>query len=125
VEAKTVALKQRSTERRNIMFDVFITHKFEYSARWKTKDISLHGALIDMAHGDLPVNSDVEAVLALRSPDGVEHHRIPARIVRAAENGVALRFRGYGNQTYAALKRLLYADNAHLASPSSCGAARR
>ncbi|MHB8455032.1 MAG: PilZ domain-containing protein [Acidiferrobacterales bacterium] len=109
-------LKQRSTERRPISLDIFITHKLEYSARWKTRDLSLHGALIDMAHDDLPPECDVEAILAVKSQHGVEHHRIPARIIRAGENGVALRFRGYGNQTYAALSHLLYFDRTRPAS---------
>ncbi len=103
-------LKQRSTERRPIALDIFITHKLEYSARWKTRDLSLHGALIDMAHDDLPPDCDVEAILAVKSQQGVEHHRIPARIIRVGEKGVALRFRGYGNQTYAVLAHLLYSE---------------
>ena len=116
-----MALKQRSTERRAIALDIFITHKFEYSARWKTKDLSLHGALINMAHDDLPANSEVEAILALKSRNGVEHHRIPARIVRVGEMGVALHFQGYGNRTYLVLRRLLYGSGVRATPPPSGG----
>ncbi len=102
--------KQRATERRAVALDVYITHRLEYSARWKTKNLSLHGALIDMAHDDLLPDCVVEAVLSLKSRTGEERHHIAARIVRADKDGVALRFGGYGNQTYTALAKLLYVN---------------
>ena len=105
-----VAFKQRATERRAIALDIYITHKLEYSARWKTKNLSLHGALIDMAQDDLTPNATVEAILSLKSGAVEEQHHIAAHIVRVSRNGVALRFGGYGNQTYTALAHLLYVN---------------
>ncbi|MHB8345713.1 MAG: PilZ domain-containing protein [Acidiferrobacterales bacterium] len=103
-----MAFKKRATERRTVTLDVYITHKLEYTAVWKTKDLSLHGALIDMAQGDLAPNCDVEAILAVKSKGREQRHHIAARIVRVSARGVALRFSGYGNQTHTALTRLLY-----------------
>ncbi|MDA8364616.1 MAG: PilZ domain-containing protein [Gammaproteobacteria bacterium] len=105
-----MAFKQRATERRAIALDIYITHKLEYSARWKTKNLSLHGALIDMAQDDLVPNATVEAILALKSGAVEERHHIAAHIVRVGRSGVALRFGGYGNQTYTALAHLLYVN---------------
>ncbi len=103
-----MVFKKRATERRAVTLEIYITHKLEYSARWKTKDLSLHGALIDMAQDDLAPDCHVEAIFSLKSRGGIERHHIAARIVRVAKTGVALRFGGYGNQTYTALTRLLY-----------------
>ncbi len=109
-------VKKRATERRAVTVDIYITHKLDYSARWKTKNLSMHGALITMAQEDLAPDCEVGAILALRSRNGEERHHIPARIVRADRDGVALRFGGYGNHTYSALSRLLYVS---LTEPSA------
>jgi len=113
-----MAYKKRATERRAVTLDIYITHKLEYSARWKTKDLSLHGALIDMAQDDLAPNCDVEAILVVGSCGREARHHIAARIVRTGKNGVALRFGGYGNKTYTALTHLLYVKRTGLPTTS-------
>ena len=106
-QSSEIVIERRATARVPVELDIVISRPGSYCGCWKTSDLSLHGAHIKMAPGDLPPDSDVAAILSLdrRSAEPVE---IPARIVRKSGDGVALKFGGFGNQIYNSLSYLLY-----------------
>ena len=102
--------EKRSALRNNLSIDVVISHDIDYTARWKTKNISMHGALIDMPGEDLFGKTAVETVLEVRSGRKTDRYHLPASIVRMTTNDVALKFAGYGDKTYSALVNILSGD---------------
>lgn len=101
---------KRFAVRKKISVDIIVNYDLDYTELWKTKNLSLNGVLVEMPQHDLPSRAEVEAILALADHNHLEQHHVPALVVRAAPNGVALMFRDYENRTYAALAKLLYAE---------------
>ncbi len=101
---------KRFAVRKQICVDVIVNHELNYTGLWKTKNLSLNGAFVEMPGEHLSPQADVEAILALADLDCPQRHHIVARVVRAGPDGVALMFRDYGNHTYTALAKLLYAE---------------
>jgi hypothetical protein len=100
--------EQRSSIRKKISLNIVINYDLAYSKRWKMRDLSLGGAMVEMKRDELLPGTLVEAVLALKEHGEYGLHRLPAEVVRADRNGVALRFRNYDNKAYTALVNLLY-----------------
>ena len=106
-----IVVERRATSRVPVELDIIIARPGRYCGRWKTTNLSLHGAHVNMAPSDMPVDSDVAATLSLDRPldrKGVEPLNVQARIVRVSGGGVALKFGGFGNQAYNSLTFLLY-----------------
>ena len=103
-------IEHRTSIRKDIALDVLINYDLLYSRRWKVHDLSLNGALIQTDMTDLPPGVSVEAVLQLKEQGKYGLYRLPADVVRADRQGVALRFRQYDNRAYTALVDLLYAS---------------
>ncbi|MHB8455030.1 MAG: PilZ domain-containing protein [Acidiferrobacterales bacterium] len=101
---------KRFAARKEISIDIIVNYDLEYTGLWKTKNLSLNGALVDMPKQDIPPQAEIEAILAITDNDYLEQHHVPARVVRTATDGVALVFRDYESRTYAALAKLLYAE---------------
>lgn len=101
-------VEQRVSIRKKIPLNILINHDLTYSERWKIRDLSLNGALVEMDRGDLAPGTPIEAVIALKDRDEYDSHRLPAEVVRVDHNGVAVRFRNYDNRAYTALVNLLY-----------------
>jgi hypothetical protein len=100
--------EQRSSIRKAISLNIVINYDLAYSKRWKVRDLSLNGAMVDMRRDELLPGTPVEAVLALKEHGEYGLHRLPAEVVRTDRNGVALRFRNYDDRAYTALVNLLY-----------------
>jgi hypothetical protein len=99
--------EKRSALRNNLSINVVIHHDIDYVARWKTKNLSMHGVLVDMPGEDLFGKSMVETVLEVKTGGKTERFCLPANIVRMTTNDVALKFAGYGDKTYSALSNIL------------------
>jgi hypothetical protein len=100
--------EQRQSIRKSIPLHILVNQDFTYSKRWKVRDLSLNGARLEMNRDEISPGTTVEAVLSLREDDEYDLHRVPAYVVRADGEGVALQFRGYDDRTYTALVNLLY-----------------
>jgi len=100
--------EQRTSIRKKISLNIVINHDLAYSKRWKVRDLSLGGAMVEMRRDELLPGTPVEAVLALKEHGEYGLHRLPAEVVRTDKNGVALRFRNYDDKAYTALVNLLY-----------------
>jgi len=101
---------KRFAVRKQISIDIIVNYDLDYTGLWKTKNLSLNGALVDMPGHDLPPSAEIEAILALADNDHLEQHHVPARVVRTAPNAIALMFQDYENRTYTALAKLLYSE---------------
>ena len=101
---------KRFAIRKPVCVDVIVNHELDYTGLWKTKNLSLNGAFVEMPAEGLALQAEVEAILALTDRDRLERHHVTARVVRTGPDGIALMFRDYGNHTYTALARLLYAE---------------
>lgn len=102
-----VVAERRAAGRIAVEMEIVVSRPGSYFGRWRTTNLSLHGAGLNMAPRDLPVDLPVTTTL-WSDEDGVEPIRLEGRVVRASRDGVAVRFNGYGNQTYNALAFLLY-----------------
>lgn len=100
--------EQRHSIRKKISLNIVVNRDLAYSERWKVRDLSLSGVRLEAARNGLSPGTPVEAVLTLKQHDEYELHRMPADVVRADRDGVALRFRRYDDRTYTALVNLLY-----------------
>lgn len=106
-----IVVERRATSRVPVELDIIIARPGRYCGRWKTTNLSLHGAHVNMAPHDLPVDSDVAATLSIERPSdrgSAEALNIQARIVRVSGGGIGLKFGGFGNQAYNSLAFLLY-----------------
>lgn len=102
-----VVTERRAAGRIAVDMEIVVSRPGNYFGRWRTTNLSLHGAGLNMSPGDLPVDLPVSTTI-WPDEDGVEPIRLEGRVVRATKDGVAVRFNGYGNQTYNALAFLLY-----------------
>lgn len=102
--------ERRHSIRKKISLNILINHGLDYSKRGKVRDLSLSGARLEVERKGLSPGTPVEAVLTLREHDEYDLYRVPADVVRADRDGVALRFRRHDDQTYTALVNLLYSS---------------
>ncbi|MDA8364615.1 MAG: PilZ domain-containing protein [Gammaproteobacteria bacterium] len=102
--------ERRFAARKSVCLDVIVSHGFDDAGLWKTRNLSLDGALIDMPPESLPLQAEVEAILALAERDHLEHYHLVARVVRVGPDGVALALHDYGIRIYTALVKLLHAE---------------
>jgi hypothetical protein len=102
--------EQRHSIRKKVSLNIVVNHDLAYSERWKVRDLSLSGARLEAATGDLSPGTPVEAVLTLKEHDEYDLHRVAADVVRVDRDGVVLRFRRYDDRTYTALVNLLYSS---------------
>lgn len=58
--------EQRTSIRKKIPLTILINYDLTYSKRWKIRDLSLGGALVEMDQNDLVPGAPIEAVLALK-----------------------------------------------------------
>jgi hypothetical protein len=99
----------RHSVRRPFGVEALVNHGLSYSTPWRVRDLSLTGAFVEMDATQLPQGENVEFVLRYRYKNQSVEHRIPATVMRAAPDGVALTFGRYDDQTYTDLANLLFA----------------
>jgi hemolysin activation/secretion protein len=99
----------RHSVRRPFGVEALVNHGLSYSTPWRVRDLSLTGAFVEMDATQLPQGENVEFVLRYRYKNQSVEHRIPATVMRAASDGVALTFGRYDDQTYTDLANLLFA----------------
>ncbi|MHB8455036.1 MAG: PilZ domain-containing protein [Acidiferrobacterales bacterium] len=99
---------QRISIRTAVPYQALINYGMNYSAVWRIHDISMSGAFVEMAVGDLGAGASVEFVIRFRRRDRLVEHRLPATAIRVQSNGVALKFGDYSDDAYTDLINLLY-----------------
>lgn len=73
-----------------------------------TKDVGLGGAFVEMS-GHIPdCDTDVELLFSLSNHDQrVTKHRLSARVVRSANNGVGLVFKDFDTRAFRSLQEVM------------------
>jgi hypothetical protein len=106
-------MERRWHARAPIELDVAIYYDGLGMLRCRTRDISLEGMFINTGAIALPYHVPVDIVIpgsADGSPGG-GMHRLPAFVVRVANEGVGTMFRNVDIRAYRALERLLRTDS--------------
>jgi hypothetical protein len=102
--------EKRTSIRKRISLNVLINHDLAYSKRWKIRDLSLSGALLEISNEEFLPGTPIEAVILMKEHEQSDLYRLPAEVVRINREGLALRFGSYDNKTYTALVNLLYSS---------------
>ncbi|MHB8729616.1 MAG: PilZ domain-containing protein [Sulfuricaulis sp.] len=102
--------EHRKSIRKRTSVNILINSDLAYSKSWTVRDLSVDGALIEADRVDLPLGALVEAVLTFEVRRQRDLFRLPANVVRADRNAVALKFRDYDSRAYTALVNFLYAS---------------
>lgn len=88
-------IEQRNAPRKTVATDVLVNadHLDQSIPRlWKTHDLSLTGAFVEMQGAGLNVGDSIEAVLMLHHQHRDEPHCVTARITRVTPRGIGLEF---------------------------------
>jgi hypothetical protein len=83
--------ERRATVRLPIVDEVMVTQGQHYRL-CHTRDLSLHGALLDIGWGALTRYTPIELLLTLADGDEKGVYRIPAEVTRISATGTAIRF---------------------------------
>jgi hypothetical protein len=103
-------IEQRQAPRKAVATDVLVnSEKLDQSfpRLWKTRNISLTGAFVEINCCGLSEGTAVEAVLMLGHPHKLEPHCVTADVARTAADGIALRFDHCEPRTREALEKML------------------
>ncbi len=100
---------QRISIRSEVPYRALINYGMRYSGVSRIRDMSMSGAFVEMAVGDLGEGASVEFVIRFRYKGRPVEHRLPATAIRVQSNGVALKFGHYDDNAYTDLINLLYA----------------
>lgn len=76
----------------------------------RLRDISLRGAFIETSSAALAKGTDAELVLKIRRGGRPTHCRLPAKVLRAEQGGVALVFRNLDAQLHKILRDIVSAQ---------------
>jgi len=98
----------RTGLRRQVPQTALINFGLHYSQRWPIRDLSPSGAFVEMPLRGIREGMTVEFVLHTHRRGQQAELRLPARVVRLVDNGVALSFGGYDDPTYTEIVNLLY-----------------
>ncbi|MHB8345715.1 MAG: PilZ domain-containing protein [Acidiferrobacterales bacterium] len=99
----------RTSLRAELAYEVIINHGMIISCPGRVRDMSMSGAFVEMDVGDLQEGVAVEFVLRCYYKGERVELRISALATRLQEDGVALNFGRYDDDTYTQLINLLYA----------------
>ena len=99
--------ERRFAQRRPVNLEVILQYYDGTALRARTRDLALHGAFVRT-----PASVDVGAQIAIDLPlpycGQTGWHRVRAEVVRAAPDGVALRFSTFDNRAYTGLIDVVY-----------------
>ncbi len=98
----------RWSERQDIQLHITLLDDGQEVLQANSKNISIGGIFIDTASPVLDIDKRLDVSFSLRSTNGTQQHRLPARVVRNHDNGTALAFSDYNTDTLNALRVLLY-----------------
>jgi len=104
----SVDFDNRWSERQDIHLRITLLDDGREILQASSKNISIGGIFIDTTSQQLDIDKKLEVSFSLRSANGTQQHRLPARVVRNHDGGAALAFSDYDFNTLNALRVLLY-----------------
>jgi hypothetical protein len=88
-----------------------ITHHRLGLTKWRLRSISLDGAFLEVKDFNVAVGTDVDLILKVRSDQKRGHCRLPANILRIAEDGAAIEFHDLDDRSYHVLFDIVHAHH--------------
>ena len=103
---KPLSANRRLAHRRVADVKVFASDGVEL-AKCRLRDISVGGAFLETKNFALPNGTNLEVVLKIRSGGKPRHCRLPAKVIRVEEDGVALMFGSLDEHLYNILLKIV------------------
>lgn len=100
----------RWSSRQPVVLEVAVHNHEQSVVRGKTHDISIGGMFVEAHPLDLSLNDQVNVAFNLEKDGVINHHYLPARVIRLTDKGAGLMFSDFSPTTVNALKELLYAS---------------
>ena len=106
-------MERRWTERTSINVPVDLSYSGVQTEDCRTRDIGLGGVFVELpGEANLAAETPVELTFKLGAAPHLTKHRINARVVRVAEDGVGMMFRDFDAIAFRSLQEvLLYNQN--------------
>ena len=106
-------MERRWTERTSINVPVDLSYGGVLTEECRTRDIGLGGVFVELSsNADLTEETSVELTFKLGASPNLTKHRINARVVRVADDGVGMMFRDFDAIAFRSLQEvLLYNQN--------------
>lgn len=103
-----MVMERRWTERTPINVPVDLSFAGMQAGEYHTRDIGLGGVFVEMLKENKPTQkTSVELTFKLGSGMNLTKHRINARVVRIAEDGVGMMFRDFDAGAFRSLQEVL------------------
>jgi hypothetical protein len=84
--------EKRSSERQNVTLEILINHDFLDPRRWRTRDLSMDSAFVQMNPDMMLPGAHVELVVLRDNDPSAEPLCLRAVVVRVCGDGIAIRF---------------------------------
>ena len=79
-------------------------------AQGHTQNVGIGGMFIETYHSKLPLNSQIAVAFSVSTKGNVTHHRLPATVIWATDEGAGLMFTDFNVDTVHTLREILYPE---------------
>ena len=100
--------ERRLSVRTDVRLDVVIRDRRSGITHGKIRNMNLDGVFVELDPVATPLSDRLEAIFFLPFRRELRQIQLPAVVLRAVNDGVALKFDAYDLSTYKALVKLLY-----------------
>ena len=107
MEAKNYT-DHRWSMRLPLSLEVKVFEGGEPIAQGHTQNVGIGGMFIDTHHNKLPLNSRIAVAFSVNTKGAMSHHRLPATVIWATEEGAGLMFTDFNVETVHTLREILY-----------------
>lgn len=109
MEPKKITDHRWST-RQSLSVPVKLFNGGEPLLRGQTENLGIGGMFIHTDHTKLPLNSDISVAFTVSANGSTSHHRLPATVVWATDDGAGLMFTDFNIETVHTLRDILYPE---------------
>jgi len=100
------AIEQRWSQRRSASLDVDVVKDSSLLARCRARDVSLGGVFLEIDENIIDKCQDVELIFTLAKSEAAQH-KLKARTVRVAADGIGLMFKDFDTNSFRALQEIM------------------
>ncbi len=100
------AIEQRWSQRRSTSLDVDVVKDSNLLVHCRARDVSLGGVFLEIDEQKVGKCQDVELIFTL-AKSGAAQHKLKARTVRIASDGIGLMFKDFDTNSFRALQEIM------------------
>jgi len=104
-------IDHRWSLRRPLHVDVSLLKHDQTVLAGKTRDFSIGGMFVETKKPMLQRDIPIHVAFTLETEAGASHHRLPAQVIRVANDGVGLMFNDFNVDTVHTLRAMLYGNH--------------